>query len=109
MAILNEYGNEMKCDRCGTRMLFSDVNSDECIDIIGNHGGEIMDFIKHEVFSKKNGYFGARPKEVYGDYCKECATTLYPWFCRVLDILILRQFVNKLEKKINEQKRSNRA
>lgn len=109
MAILNEYGNEMKCDRCGTRMLFSDENSDECIDIIGNHGGEIMHVIKTEIFSKRNGFFGAKPKEVQGDYCKGCAIILYPWFCRILDILILRQFVNKLEKKINEQKSSNRA
>ena len=93
MGILNEYGDHIRCDRCGKEV--SGIDNPEV--------DEFLDFhflVKREVFYR-------RPDPEIGWFCKKCAVEIMPLVYQLRDIDELRLFVNNLERAIRHVKSKN--
>ena len=90
MAVLDEIGERLKCDRCGACMTFDESAYEYC----------------NEVWNQTI-YKGCLKNDIYGDFCKPCAKIMTPWVYRMRDIYALRTSVNKLERTIREHRSKN--
>ncbi len=88
MAMLDEEGELLKCDRCRCQMTY-DESSHE---------------LQGDLWFRTIFFSLNRPKEIQGDFCRPCFAAMTPLVYRLRDICELRKFVNKLEKAIREKR-----
>ena len=107
MAKVDEDGWITTCDRCGARSEYKDFSKDRyTCDIRLVSGAEqahqITNYWTHDIFKGKH-----KPRELYADFCKECAIATTPHVWRLREICEVDSENNKLMRAINDRRKGN--
>jgi len=118
--IHDQDGSIVECDWCGHIMDWRQehdwgCNCKSCKERVAAYRYEhqIMDETWREFFRTSEGrYMSPRygiPSELHGDLCRKCQIELTPWVHRFADIYMVHLANVKLERAINEQRKSRRT